>query len=44
MDITKKGAAMLGGYKIFDADARVMMSPKMWGDLPEEFIARRPRP
>ena len=35
---------MLGEYKIFDADAHVMMSPKMWADLPEEFIARRPRP
>lgn len=35
---------MLGHYKIFDADAHVMMSPKMWEDLPKEYAARRPRP
>src|SRR5512132_4473964 len=35
---------MINGYKIFDADAHVMMGPKMWADLPTEFAARRPRP
>jgi uncharacterized protein len=35
---------MISNYKIYDADAHVMMSPKMWDDLPKEFNARRPRP
>jgi predicted TIM-barrel fold metal-dependent hydrolase len=35
---------MPGDYKIFDADAHVMMSPKMWDDLPREYRVRRPRP
>ncbi len=35
---------MIHSYKIYDADAHVMMSPKMWADLPEEVNARRPRP
>ena len=35
---------MQGGNKIYDADAHVMMSPKMWEDLPKECKARRPRP
>jgi uncharacterized protein len=35
---------MLEGYRIFDADAHTMMSPRMWADLPEEYAARRPRP
>ena len=35
---------MHGGNKIYDADAHVMMSPKMWEDLPKEYKARRPRP
>lgn len=35
---------MINGYKIFDADAHVMMSPKMWQDLPKEYELRRPRP
>jgi len=34
---------MLDGYRIFDADAHTMMSPRMWTDLPEDFAARRPR-
>jgi hypothetical protein len=34
---------MLDGYRIFDADAHTMMSPRMWADLPEEFVPRRPR-
>jgi uncharacterized protein len=34
---------MLDGYRIFDADAHTMMSPRMWADLPEDFAARRPR-
>ena len=35
---------MIKGYKIFDADAHVMMGPKMWQDLPKEYATRRPRP
>jgi predicted TIM-barrel fold metal-dependent hydrolase len=35
---------MIHGYKIFDADAHVMMSPAMWQDLPQEYAFRRPRP
>ena len=35
---------MIQGYKIFDADAHVMMGPKMWEDLPKEYAPRRPRP
>ncbi|HYA28980.1 MAG TPA: amidohydrolase family protein [Acidobacteriota bacterium] len=35
---------MIQGYPIFDADAHVMMGPKMWQDLPREYAARRPRP
>jgi aminocarboxymuconate-semialdehyde decarboxylase len=35
---------MIQGYQIFDADAHVMMGPKMWEDLPREYTARRPRP
>lgn len=35
---------MIKGYKIFDADAHVMMSSKAWQDLPKEYATRRPRP
>ena len=35
---------MLHGYKLFDADAHTMMSPRMWETLPGEYRARRPRP
>ena len=35
---------MINGFKIFDADAHVMMGPKMWQDLPKEYAPRRPRP
>jgi predicted TIM-barrel fold metal-dependent hydrolase len=35
---------MQGGRPIYDADAHVMMSPRMWEDLPKEYAARRPRP
>jgi len=35
---------MINGYQIFDADAHVMMSPRMWEDLPKEYAPRRPRP
>ena len=40
----KRGAATQGANKIYDADAHVMMSPRMWEDLPTEYNARRPRP
>jgi predicted TIM-barrel fold metal-dependent hydrolase len=35
---------MLQGYRIYDADAHAMMSPRMWQTLPKEYAARRPRP
>ena len=35
---------MLEGYRLFDADAHAMMSPRMWETLPKEYVARRPRP
>ena len=34
---------MLQSYKLFDADAHTMMSPRMWETLPSEYRARRPR-
>jgi hypothetical protein len=39
-----KEATMLQGYKLFDADAHTMMSPRMWETLPSEYQLRRPRP
>lgn len=35
---------MLHGFKIYDADAHVMMTPEMWRDLPKQYALRRPRP
>lgn len=35
---------MLDGYKLYDADAHVLMTPKMWATLPDRFALRRPRP
>jgi predicted TIM-barrel fold metal-dependent hydrolase len=35
---------MWQGYRVYDADAHVMMSPRMWEDLPREYALRRPRP
>ena len=35
---------MLQGYPIYNADAHVMMSPKLWETLPKEYVFRRPRP
>lgn len=35
---------MLDGYRLYDADAHVMMTPEMWADLPKEYALRRPRP
>ena len=35
---------MFQDYRIYDADAHVILSPKMWEDLPPEYAARRPRP
>jgi uncharacterized protein len=35
---------MLEGYRIYDADAHVKFSPKMWESLSPEYSARRPRP
>ena len=35
---------MFQDYRIYDADAHVILSPRMWEDLPPEYAARRPRP
>lgn len=35
---------MLEGYRLFDADAHVNLSPRMWEELPAEYTVRRPRP
>ena len=35
---------MLGSYRVYDADAHVILTPAMWEDLPEKYLARRPRP
>ena len=35
---------MLQEYRLYDADAHVMLSPKMWETLPRKFVPRRPRP
>jgi predicted TIM-barrel fold metal-dependent hydrolase len=35
---------MLGNYRVYDADAHVILAPAMWQDLPEKYRARRPRP
>ena len=35
---------MLQGYRLYDADAHAMMSPRMWETLPAQYTARRPRP
>lgn len=35
---------MLQGYRIYDADAHVKFSPRMWETLPPEYASRRPRP
>jgi uncharacterized protein len=34
---------MLEGLYVYDADAHVMMSPRMWADLPAHLEPRRPR-
>jgi predicted TIM-barrel fold metal-dependent hydrolase len=31
-------------YRLYDADAHAMMSPRMWETLPQEYTIRRPRP
>jgi predicted TIM-barrel fold metal-dependent hydrolase len=35
---------MLGNYRVYDADAHVILAPAMWEDLPEKYVPRRPRP
>ena len=35
---------MIGSYRVYDADAHVILAPVMWEDLPEKYIPRRPRP
>jgi predicted TIM-barrel fold metal-dependent hydrolase len=35
---------MLQDYRLFDADAHAMMSPRMWETLPKEYSVRRPQP
>jgi len=31
-------------FRLYDADAHVMLSPRMWETLPEKYVPRRPRP
>lgn len=35
---------MFRGYRVYDADSHVILSPGMWQDLPTEYAWRRPRP
>jgi predicted TIM-barrel fold metal-dependent hydrolase len=35
---------MLRSYRVYDADAHVILAPAMWEDLSEQYVARRPRP
>jgi predicted TIM-barrel fold metal-dependent hydrolase len=35
---------MLQGYRVFDADAHGILTPKMWQEIPKEYVHRRPRP
>ena len=35
---------MLRGFFVYDADAHVMVSQRMWEDMPEPIRLRRPRP
>jgi len=35
---------MLGSYRVYDADAHVILAPAMWEDLPEKYVPRRPCP
>jgi len=35
---------MFQDYRVYDADAHVILSPRMWQDLPPEYAVRRPRP
>lgn len=35
---------MFQEYRLYDADAHVMLSPRMWEGLPEKYRPRRPRP
>lgn len=35
---------MLNNRPIYDADSHVLLSPRMWEDLPDKYVARRPRP
>jgi predicted TIM-barrel fold metal-dependent hydrolase len=43
-NIAAQRKKMLQGYRLFDADAHAMMSPRMWETLPKQYFARRPRP
>jgi hypothetical protein len=35
---------MLGSYRVYDADAHVILEPAMLEDLPEKYVPRCPRP
>jgi predicted TIM-barrel fold metal-dependent hydrolase len=35
---------MLQNYQLYDADAHVKFSPRMWENLAPKYVARRPRP
>ena len=31
---------MLGSYRVYDADAHVILAPAMWEDLAEKYVPR----
>ena len=35
---------MVEKYKLYDSDAHVLLSPRMWETLPAKYSSRRPRP
>jgi len=35
---------MIKNFPVYDADSHLLLSPRMWADLPGEYAARRPRP
>jgi predicted TIM-barrel fold metal-dependent hydrolase len=35
---------MFKNYRLYDADAHVILAPAMWEDLPAKYYSRRPRP
>src|ERR687889_282818 len=38
------GGFMVERFKLYDSDAHVLLSPRMWESLPAKYNFRRPRP